>query len=106
MAKKPKQHKLLVQFIEYLISGGVYFWDYNDGAAHNVWDPNWTMDIGQPSGAMYGVGTGAFRRSPVFLSPHGARLPGPRRTKASCGVVIRLHREHLFRPPQGEGSGA
>ena len=42
--------------------GGVYFWDYRDGAAHNVWDPNWTMNIGQPSGAMYSVGSGAFRR--------------------------------------------
>ncbi len=42
--------------------GGVYFFDYRDGAAHNVWDPNWTMNIGQPSGAMYSVGSGAFRR--------------------------------------------
>jgi Hypothetical glycosyl hydrolase family 15 len=42
--------------------GGAYFWDYRDGTAHDVWDPNWTMDIGTPSGAMYPVGSGAFRR--------------------------------------------
>ena len=42
--------------------GGVYYWDTRDGTAHNLWDPNWTMDIGQPSGAMYPVGNGAYRR--------------------------------------------
>jgi hypothetical protein len=42
--------------------GGAYFWDYRDGTAHDIWDPNWTMDIGTPSGAMYSVGSGAFRR--------------------------------------------
>ena len=42
--------------------GGVYFWDYRDGLAHNLWDPNWTMDIGTPNGAMYPVGNGAYRR--------------------------------------------
>src|SRR5581483_8910744 len=26
MAKKTKNHKLLVQFVEYMVSGGVYFW--------------------------------------------------------------------------------
>ena len=26
MAKKVKSHKLLIQFVEYLVSGGVYFW--------------------------------------------------------------------------------
>ncbi len=42
--------------------GGVYLWDTRNGLATNVWDPNWTMDIGQPAGAMYPVGSGAFRR--------------------------------------------
>ena len=37
--------------------GGVYFWDTRDGLAHNVWDPNWTMDIGQPSGRCTRSGT-------------------------------------------------
>jgi putative flippase GtrA len=26
MAKKSKQHKVLIQFVEYMISGGAYFW--------------------------------------------------------------------------------
>lgn len=26
MARKSKHHKLLIQFVEYLVSGGVYFW--------------------------------------------------------------------------------
>ncbi len=42
--------------------GGVYFWDYRDGAAHDLWNPNWTMNIGTPNGSMYSVGSGAFRR--------------------------------------------
>ena len=43
--------------------GGAYFWDYYaSGTANNPWDPNWTMDIGTPTAAMYSVGSGAFRR--------------------------------------------
>lgn len=44
MAKTPKQRKLIVQFIEYMVSGGVYFWvgygilDYLYYALHwNLW---------------------------------------------------------------------
>jgi hypothetical protein len=42
--------------------GGAYFWDYRDGTAHDIWDPNWTMDIGTPRAPMHSVGRGAFRR--------------------------------------------
>jgi hypothetical protein len=42
--------------------GGAYFWDYRDGTAHDIWDPNWTMDIGTPRAPMHSIGRGAFRR--------------------------------------------
>ena len=43
--------------------GGVYFWDTRDNHAHNVWNVNWTMDIGSPVAAMHPVGSGAFQRN-------------------------------------------
>jgi hypothetical protein len=42
--------------------GGAYFWQYRDETAHDIWDPNWTLDIGRPLTAMYAVGSGAYRR--------------------------------------------
>jgi hypothetical protein len=38
---------------------GAYFWDPRP---NDPWAADWTMDIGTPSGAMYPVGMGAFRR--------------------------------------------
>lgn len=43
-------------------------WDGGDGAyffdppGADPWNPAWTTDIGRPSGAMYAVGSGAYRR--------------------------------------------
>ena len=43
--------------------GGVYFWDYRDNHAHNVWNPNWTTDIGTPLAPMKSAGQGLFSRN-------------------------------------------